>query len=302
MEGEIKQRFEAAHPDLTVQFLDMGGGEILTRIRAEKERPGADVWWGGSAGDFNRAEAEGLLEPYAPDWTKNLPDDAKSPSGAWVATFRTPEVIMYNTKNVKPGELPATWDDLLDPKWKGRIVIRDVRASAGMKTVFGALIIREQSRAGSIDAGFDFLRKLDANTGFYAANPEVLFQTLSGDRYALTIWNQVDALLEKDKGRPFGYVIPEDTAVLVEPIALVKNAPNPSGAKLFHDFVNSPEQLLFMARENHRLPTRADLPQDQLPEWMKDMKLKPMKLDWAYLDKNVDKWIARWDAEIKGKH
>src|SRR5262249_40390680 len=150
--------------------------------------------------------------------------------GGWVATFRTPEVIMYNSKNVKPEDAPTTWDGLLDPKWKGKIVIRDVRASAGMKTVFSALIIREEQRAGSVDAGFEFLRKLDASTGYYAANPEVLFQTLSGDRYDVTIWNQVDALLEKGKGRPFGYVIPDDTVVLVEPIALVRNSPNPSGA------------------------------------------------------------------------
>src|SRR5262245_60617359 len=73
LENDVKARFEAAHPSYSVQFLDMGGGVILDRVERERTRPGADVWWGGSPGDFRRAEAKGLLEPYTPDWTKNVP-------------------------------------------------------------------------------------------------------------------------------------------------------------------------------------------------------------------------------------
>jgi iron(III) transport system substrate-binding protein len=300
LEGDIKTRFEAAHPGYTVEFLDMGGGEILTRINAEKERPRADVWFGGSPSDFKRAETAGLLEAYTPEWTKNLPSDAKSPTGGWVATFRTPELIMYNSKKVSAVDAPKNWDDLLDPKWKGKIVIRDVRPSSTMKTIFGSLLLR----AESIDKGFDFLKKLDANTGSYAANPQVMYDQLNADGpYAITLWNLADALLLKSDRYPsFDYVIPPETAVLVEPIAIIKNAPNSEGAKMFHDFVNSPEQLILMAQERHRLPARTDLPPEKLPAWMKDLKLTPMKIDWDQYDRNIDEWIARWDSEIKGKN
>jgi iron(III) transport system substrate-binding protein len=297
LEGDVKKRFEAAHPEYTVQFLDLGGGEILAKLKAEQQQPRADVWWGGSPVDFNRAEAAGLLDPYAPEWTRNLPEDAKSPAGAWVATFRTPEVIMYNANVLKREEVPDTWDGLLDPKWKGKIVIRDVRASATMKTIFGSLILR----AENVDAGFEFLRKLDANTGAYAANPQVLYDYMKSGRCPVTLWNMADALLQKSFGYPFEYVIPRDAIVPVEPIALIKGGPNPTGAKLFHDFVNTPAQLILMARERNRLPARTDISVDQLPEWMRNLKLEPMKIDWSVLDKNLEKWIARWDSEIKGK-
>ena len=297
LEGDVKKRFEAAHPEYTVQFLDLGGGEILAKLKAEQQQPRADVWWGGSPVDFDRAESAGLLEPYAPDWTRNLPPDAKSPSGAWVATFRTPEVIMYNATLLKRDEIPDTWDGLLEAKWKGKIVIRDVRASATMKTIFGALILRAENP----EAGFEFLRKLDANTGAYAANPQVLYDYMKSGRCPVTLWNMADALLQKGFGYPFDYVIPRGAIVPVEPIALVKGGPNPVGAKLFHDFVNTPEQLGLMARERNRLPARTDIPVEQLPDWMRTLKLDPVTIDWAMLDKNLEKWIARWDAEIKGK-
>lgn len=302
LEEDIKKRFEAAHAGYTVEFLDMGGGKILTRLQGEKAQPRADVWWGGSPGDFKRAEAQGLLEPYAPEWSKNLPADAKSPTGGWLATFRTPELIMYNSKKISAADAPKTWDELLDPKWKGKIVIRDVQPSSTMKTIFGALLLREQKRTGNLESGFEFLKKLDANTGAYAALPQLMYDLLDDKDgpYAVTLWNLADALLLKER-YPFAYIIPPDAPVPVEPIALVKSGPNPNGAKLFHDFVNSPEQLVLLAKNFHRLPARTDLPQDQLPSWMKDLKLQPADIDWSALDKNIDEWIARWEREIKQK-
>src|SRR5689334_7470550 len=57
LENDIKTRFEAAHPGWTVIFQDMGGGDIYPKISAEKSRPRAALWWGGSLSDFKRAEA-----------------------------------------------------------------------------------------------------------------------------------------------------------------------------------------------------------------------------------------------------
>ena len=303
LEGDIKKRFENAHPGWTVQFIDMGGGKIFDKINAEKSQPRACVWWGGSAGDFKRAEAAGLLETYSPSWAASLPDNAKSPTGGWTATFLTPEIIMYNPKKISAADWPKDWDDLLDPKWKGRIAVRDVRASSTMKTIFGALILREKARKGSVEAGFDFLRKLDANTASYGANPEALYALLSDDGpCTLTPWNLADVLnLKNNRHLSLDYVMPAETMIPVEPVALIKQSPNPEGAKLFYDFVSSPEQLILMAQERDRIPARTDIPRDKLPAWMRDLKLTAMQIDWNEFDRNIEEWMARWDAEIKGK-
>src|ERR1700738_2845146 len=63
-----ERAFEAAHPDVDVQWVDMGSQEVLDRLRAEKANPQADLWFGAPAEIFARAASEGLLDPYAPTW------------------------------------------------------------------------------------------------------------------------------------------------------------------------------------------------------------------------------------------
>jgi iron(III) transport system substrate-binding protein len=303
LKSETAQRFQAAHPGWKVEFIDLGGGEIPNRIKAEKNKPACDVWWGGAAGDFDNADKEGLLEPYSPEWSKNLPAQSKSSTGAWVATFLTPEVILFNPKKVAKHEVPTTWEGLLDEKWRGRIAIRDVRASATMKTIFSALILSEKKRTGNLEDGFEFLKKLDANTGAYAGTPNILNEMLERDGpLAITVWNLPDAQQLVAENRSFDYVIPTQTPVPVEPVALIKNAPNPEGAKLFYDFVNSPEELLILAKERFRTPARTDLPGEQLPPWIKALKITPMDVEWPELQKNSEQWMQRWDSEIKGRN
>ncbi|MCW8132110.1 MAG: extracellular solute-binding protein [Planctomycetota bacterium] len=301
---EIKKAFEAAHPEITAQVIDMSGGNLLSKIRAEKDRPACDVWWGGATTDFKKAEKDGLFEPYAPDWAAHLPEGAKSPTGGWNGTYLSPEAIMFNEQKLKKEDVPDTWEGLLDPKWKGKIVIRDVRASATMKTIFGAIVYKEWKRTGKEDDGFAFLEKLHANTGKYAPTPEVMFSDLAGAEspYQLAPWNQFDAIGRKvNHGLPFGYVIPKETPVIVEPIALIKGGPHPAEAKLFYDFVTSQEQLLMAAKKYFRVPARGDLPKDQLPEWMRSFDLVPMKIDWDEFDQRIEGWIARWQDEIRVK-
>jgi len=65
--------FEAAHPSVDVQWVDMGSQEVLDRLRAEKANPQADLWFGAPAEIFGRAAAEELLEPYTPTWADKVP-------------------------------------------------------------------------------------------------------------------------------------------------------------------------------------------------------------------------------------
>ena len=61
-------RYKQAHPEADVQFPDMGSREVLERIRAERNRPQADLWWGAAHTTFQTAADENLLMPYRPSW------------------------------------------------------------------------------------------------------------------------------------------------------------------------------------------------------------------------------------------
>ncbi|MCZ7643815.1 MAG: extracellular solute-binding protein [Planctomycetota bacterium] len=301
LERDMKARFEAAHPGIEVKILDLPAAQILERLRAEQDRPAADVWWGGVAADFQRAEHEGLLAPHRPAWHTALPPGGFSPNGFWHALYRTPAVLMYNRNKLKREEVPATWDALLLPEWHGKIVIRDVRPSGTMKTIFSSIVWREWKRNNDPEAGFHWLAKLHWNTGAYASDPQAMYEMLMGqNELCIAPWNMPDVFLQRDINKlPFEFVIPEDAPAPFDPLALVAGGPHPENGKRFLEFVSSTDELLFAAEKYNRLPARTDLPKERLPAWMKDLEFKPLDVDWNEVQRYQDAWIDIWYRTIK---
>ena len=104
--GYFETEFEKAHPKIDVQWVDMGSQEVLDRVRAEKENPQADLWFGAPAEAFDRATKENLLEPYIPTWSNAVSAEGRDPADHWYGTYLTPEVIGYNTEAVSREEAP----------------------------------------------------------------------------------------------------------------------------------------------------------------------------------------------------
>ena len=302
MLGEFETQFESIHPDIDIQWLDMGSQEIIDRIRTEKENPLSDLWWGAPATIFMRAEKLDLLETYKPTWSENVGTDSKSNTDKWYGTFLTPQVIAFNEKTLTNENAPKEWNDLITPQWKDKIVIRNPMASGTMRVIFCAMIANSIKTTGSDAAGFEWLRKLDENTSVYAADPTQMYIKLAGND-AVTLWNMPDIILQKNLYQyPFGYNFPEaGTVVLTDGIAIVKGAKNPEAAKKFYEFVTSQKSLILQAEKFYRIPARSDIPKDKLPKWITDADYKSMDLNWELISENENDWLKRWDSEIKGK-
>src|SRR4051794_9791912 len=121
----MEKSFEAKHPDVDVRWLDMGSQEVYDRVRSEAANPQADVWFGGPQTIFARGAEEGLLAPFRPTWADAVPGASRGPKDLYFGSYRTAPVLVYNSQVLKPEEAPGDWDDLLDPRWKGKILIRD---------------------------------------------------------------------------------------------------------------------------------------------------------------------------------
>lgn len=299
-------RFEAAHPTIDVQWVDMGSQEVLERVRAEKANPQADVWFGAPADAFVKAANGGLLEPYRPTWAGAVEPTSRDSADRWYGTYLTPEVIAYNTDRVPAAQAPKDWDDVLDPRWKGRIVIRDPVASGSMRAIYGGMIARAMASSGSSAAGYDWLRRLDANTGEYAFNPAILFEKLRRGEAWVTLYNMPDiATLKERGGAPVEYVIPASgTPLLVDAIAIVKGAKHLEAAKQFYEFVTTPEALKFAADSLRRIPARTDIAVESLPAWIREAKtqIKPMAVNERLLADSLDAWMRYWDANIRNRN
>ena len=299
----FEHAYEETHPSVDVQWLDMGSQDAYDRIRTERENPQADIWWGAPATTFHKAEAEGLLERYVPSWDERIGPEFKSKSGFWYGTFLTPEVIMYNNHVLSEESAPHDWDDLVQPGWKDKIIIRYPLASGTMRIIFAALIQQMQKRTGSIETGFDWLRQLDANTKAYAADPTQLYLKIAREEGLVTLWDLPDVILQtKVNNYPFGYVVPKSgTPLIVDCIAIVKGTPHREEAERFYEFVTSKSALIRQAKEFGRIPARNDIPPADLPEWIQKLNLKPMDVDWEGLQNNEKDWMKRWDEEVRGK-
>jgi len=91
--------------------------------------------------------------------------------------------------------------------------------------------------------------------------------------------------------------------VLVDAIAIVKGTKHADIARKFYEFVTTPAALEAASQKFYRIPARADIPLDSLPQWVRDAKtnIKPMPLDRALLAKHLDEWMRYWDANIRNR-
>jgi iron(III) transport system substrate-binding protein len=299
-----EKSFEAANPDIDLHWLDMGSQDAFDRVRSERANPQGDVWFGGPSTLFLRAAKDSLLDVFKPTWRDALAERGRDPEGYWHAVYETPAVIMYNTDAIKAADAPKDWDDVLLPKWKNKILIREPFGSGTMRVIWGMLIQRGMKSPGDTAPGFQWLRRLDGQTKEYVINPALMDQKLVRQEGLLSLWDLPDVLQEQKKGSPLGYVFPASGTVVIEDgIALIHGAKHAEAAKRFIEWVGSQGTSLLIARDMMRLPARLDLPKDSLPEWVRDVRtrMKVADMDWDLLAEKGADWMTYWDRNVRGK-
>jgi len=305
MLAAFEERFEAANPGVDVQAVDMGSQEVYERIRNERANPQADVWWGAPSTLFEQAAADSLLQAFVPTWAGALPPEAKHAAGLWHGNYLTPEVIAYNSAAIPAAQAPQDWDEVLDPRWKGQVLIRDPMASGTMRTIFGMVIDRSLRATGDTAQGFAWLRRLDGQTREYVLNPTMLYQKLARREGLVTLWDQPDIdIIKKQYDYPIEYVIPRSgTPLLVDGVAVVRGAPNAELARRFVEFIGSEAALAPAARDFFRLPARTDFPADSLTPHMRQVReqIRPEPLDWARLQREGNGWMSYWDEHVRNR-
>jgi iron(III) transport system substrate-binding protein len=299
----LEHDFESRNPDVDVRWLDMGSQEILDRLRFERVNPQADVWFGGPTTIFDRGLHDSLLAPYRPAWAANVGPGGVGPNDLYYPVYRTPAVIAFNSRVVPRAEAPHDWDEVLDPRWTDKVLIRDPMASGTMRAIWGLILVRSLRETGDTARGMAWLRRLDAQTKAYTLNPAILDARLARAEGLVTLWDLPDILISRSKGMPFDYVFPRSgTVVIDDAIGLVRGSRHPEAARRFIDYVGSVDAQLLAAAEVFRLPARHDLPPARVPEWVagveREMTVVPM--DWALLASHGGTWMGYWDRHVRG--
>jgi iron(III) transport system substrate-binding protein len=296
--------YEKAHPEVDVRWLDMGSQDVYDRVRSEAANPQADVWFGGPDTIFARGAAEGLLQPHRPSWADALSADCRAPRDLYFCLYLTAPVLVYNRDAVPAAEAPADWDDLLEERWQGKVLIRDPLASGTMRTLFGMVLARSVAETGSPERGFHWLARLDAQTKEYTQNPALLFTKLARREGLVTVWELTDMFWQQQRGVPIAYTFPSSgTPVIADAVGIVAHAPHAPQATAFVDWLGTLEAQRLAAKKAYRLPARTDLPREQLPEWAQLVlqQMKPARYDRALVAQHGAEWMERWDRQIRGR-
>jgi iron(III) transport system substrate-binding protein len=192
------------------------------------------------AGHFVYFKAQKLLTKYTPAGVEAFPAGFKDKDGYFYGLRATVNVIAYNTKAVSAAEAPKTWKDLLDPRWKGKMVTAHPGYSGVISTHVLALVNQY---------GWDYFKQLAQNKLMLvqsAVDPSGV--VASGERPVAVDGGEYTFYQIKKKGNPVEIVYPkEGVPLVVSPSAIMSFAPHPTAAKLFTDFTFSREIQQVMA-------------------------------------------------------
>jgi ABC-type Fe3+ transport system substrate-binding protein len=207
------------------------------------------------------ATVEALQKPgyvlqWIPESAKRLPQEYRDEQNYWVATNLYILTPAYNTSLVPQGTQPKTYQDLLDPKWKGHIAWGASSSSSAGPGFIGT-VLKDQGE----EKGMSYLKALSKQkiAGIAASAREVLDQVVAGEyQIALNIFNN-HAVISAKKGAPVEWIPMSPATGAVSAISVHKNAPHPNAAKLLVEFLVSKDgQALF--KKADYIPSDPEVP------------------------------------------
>jgi iron(III) transport system substrate-binding protein len=264
----VAKLFETAYPDVKVEVHRTGSQRILQRVMQELQAniKNVDVVHTSDAGHYVLLKEKKLLAKYTPAGVDAFPAGFKDKDGYYYGLRATVNAITYNTKMVSAADAPKTWKDLLDPKWKGKMVTAHPGYSGVIATHVLALVHLH---------GWDYFKQLAQNQLMLvqSANDPSTVVT-SGERVVAVNGGEYSAYQLKKKGNPLEIVYPkEGVPLVVSPTAITSFAPHPSAARLFTDFTFTREVQQVMADSEGLYTGHPDVTYPADKPKLKDLKL-----------------------------
>lgn len=208
---EYLAKFNETYPDITVNVVRESTGIITARLIAEKDNPQADVVWGTAASSMMVLDDMGALRPYEPEGCDRILPQFKSDKEVptWVGIDAWETAFTVNTEELKKLGVDeiTSYEDLLDPKLKGHIVMSNPNSSGtGFLTVSAIL----QMNGKDSEAGWDYLDKLHENIAQYVHSGSKPAKMAASGECAVGISFGYAGLSQKEDGAPVEVVFPEE--------------------------------------------------------------------------------------------
>ncbi len=248
--------------DIEVVFIRPGGWPVcVDKVRLWGGKPEADVFLGAGAPAHNLLRELGLIVPYKPaDWDK-IPLEwkgmlNKDPDGYWTPFSLWLVTNIYNEEVLKMYNLPVprTWEDLLNPVYRG-LIVETLPYASGTQHEVVEIILQTMGE----EAGWAYNRYLAAQLlRFSTGSVDTLHIVSRGEAAIGVAQPQMNAMAARRDGYPVVALIPDKTILVPESAALLAGAPNEQNAKIFLDWLYSVEGQRYVL-EGAYFPARPDV-------------------------------------------
>ena len=275
-----------------VEYVRTTSNEVQLRVlnEARAGRVQADVADG--VGQSATLKSENALARWLPDAAKSMAPQFVDREGRWIAPTYFVLTPGHNTQLAPKGSEPKTFEDLLDPKWKGRIAVASIPVPASAPGFVGVVL----ASMGE-EKGMDYLRRLArqnvVDVGIAAGRP-IVDQLIAGEHaIALQIFHH-HAAISAAQGAPVDWIAMRPAFANLQISSVLEKAPHPSAGRLLLDFLVSREaQTIF--REANYLPVDPDVPP-------RDPSLRPNDGNLAVIwfsPEDIERSMARWTQVYK---
>ena len=239
-----------------VEYIRANASDITLRVlnEAKAGQVKCDVFDGTTTAPA--LKQAGLVEKWLPDEASTFAPQTRDSEGYWVANNYFTNTLAVNTELVKPADEPKSYEDLLNPRWKGKMAWGSTPSSSAAPGFIGHMF-----KHFGRDKGMDYLRRLatQALAAMPVAARQVLDRVIAGE-YAIGI-NMFahHAVISAQKGAPTKWLPVSPAMVTMNTSSVMKNAPHPNAAKLFMSYLVSEEGQRIFADEDY-LPVHPKVP------------------------------------------
>ncbi|MDR7083387.1 iron(III) transport system substrate-binding protein [Arthrobacter ginsengisoli] len=252
--------FAKAYPGITITTADIFGQELDARLEGEQIAGGfaADLLHIGVS-DMGRYATKEYLASYKPAEAEALDAKFRGTDDKWSVPSRHLYATAYNTKNLTADQVPTSWADLIDPKWKGELGVANPKQSGVTPQVIAAAL-----EAGAIDEAWLNTLKDDIAPAVYPSVATALQAVVTGENDLSLVAGYGSFMRQVKQGAPVGFATMDDGAYYSDvAYGLLDGSKHPNAARLLVAWMYSAEGQASIAKNVYEFGT---MPQAPLPE------------------------------------
>ncbi len=273
------------------EYLRMSTGELVARVLAEKKNPKADIIIGLSSETIDAIKGEGVVLPYPVPARKDIKPKFYDDKGHWHGFALGALAIGVNTRRWKDKfgtqAYPATWPDLLNPAFKGEVILASPLHS-GTAYTFVATILQGMGK----EKGWEYLENLHKNVAHYTTSGAAPARSVAAGEFALAMTFGYDQVQIARGGYPLKIIYPPKSGPEIMAVSIINNGPNTAVAKEFANWMLEKKAQQLYTDLTSQGPVRAGvlLP----PEATSVEKLDLVDYDFKWAAENREQIIKEW--------